>query len=346
MSVDQSIDSQRSLIDVEPEALKLWCPVDAVIADNQPAIEWMDLHGVDFAEPFFSETLARIDSGERRARVVTQIATLLRFEKVAESLSPSGFIFHSSRCGSTLVANACRAVKNSIVIAEAPAIDKLITRFFTDAPIGSAKELLYMLLLRAMIAALGQPLKGDECHYFIKLACTSTLQIHRLRRIWPDVPFVFLYRDPVEIIVSNLKSIPEWMRAEVNPAAAAAIVGVDEQQLSSLGAEEYCARSVGRFFEAVDSNFDAGIKLLNYEQISFDSLISILNFFGIQPTPEETDVIKRVSRLYSKDFTSTRIFEDDSAQKRFSASPGLCLAAEKWARSSYDKLNARLSNPQ
>src|ERR1043166_6391747 len=182
----------------------------------------MDLHGIVFREPFFNETLARIDS-EKRGRVLTTFDALLQFEKICDGLSPSGFILHSSRCGSTLVANACRAVKDSIVIAEAPVIDKLITRFFTDVPPGSAKELLYKLMLRATVTALGQRLKGNECSYFVKLACTSTLQLRRLRSIWPTVPFLVLSQNPVEILVSNLRSIPEWMRAEVNPAAAAAI---------------------------------------------------------------------------------------------------------------------------
>jgi hypothetical protein len=341
MSVHQSINNSVHLVEIKPESMKLWCPVDAVIAEDQPAIEWMDLHGIDFREPFFNETLARIDS-EKRGRVLTTFDALLQFEKICDGLSPSGFILHSSRCGSTLVANACRAVKDSIVIAEAPVIDKLITRFFTDGLSGSAKELLYKLLLRATVTALGQRLKGDESHYFVKLACTSTLQIYRLRCIWPDVPFVFLYRDPVETIVSNLLSIPEWMRAEVNPAAAAAIVGVDEEHVTSLGSEEYCARSLGRFFAAVDANFDSRMKLLNYEQLSFDSLIAILNFFGIDPTVDEADAVRKVSRLYSKDSTSTRVFEDDSSQKRSAASGETYIAAERWAQSSYDRLNARV----
>jgi hypothetical protein len=344
MSVHQSINNSRSLVDIKPESLKLWCPVDAVISQNQPAIEWMDLRGVDFREPFFDETLARVHSAEKRQQVATRIDMLLQFEKVCDGLLPSGFIFHSSRCGSTLVANACRSLKDSIVIAEAPVIDKLITRFFTDAPPGSAKELLYMVLLRASVSALGQRWKGDECRYFVKLACTSTLQIGRLRSIWPDVPFVFLYRNPVEVIVSNLRSFPDWMRAEVNPAVAAAIVGVEEDRVASLDAEEYCARSLGRFFAAVDANFDASVKLINYEQLSFDSLIAILNFFGVEPTSDEADAISKVSRLYSKDLTRTAAFEDDSAQKLSAASEDLWLAAERWAQSPYERLNARLSS--
>jgi hypothetical protein len=130
------------------------------------------------------------------------------------------------------------------------------------------------------------------------------------------------------------------MRAEVNPAAAAAIVGVNQAQLTSLSAEEYCARSLGRFFAAVDANFDSRMRLLNYEQLSFESLIEILNFFGIEPTVDEADAVRKVSRLYSKDSTNTQVFEDDSSQKRSAASRETYLAAERWAEESYDRLKA------
>ena len=178
----------------EPETLKSWLPVDAIIEEGQPAIEWMDLRDVEFREPFFNETLVRANAIRKRPTLVTELDALLQLEKISDSLKPSGFIFHSSRCGSTLLANACRVLSRSIVIAEAPVVDKITSRFFTDAEPGSAKELLYKLFLRAAVSALGQRRRGDEQHYFVKFACTTTLQMNRIRNIWPDVPFFSLSR--------------------------------------------------------------------------------------------------------------------------------------------------------
>jgi hypothetical protein len=334
---------QPSLVDVNPEALRLWCPVDAVVAENRPAIEWMDLQGVEFKEPFFNETLARVDAQKNRRRVVTEIDTLLQFEQICDGLSPSGFIFHSSRCGSTLVANSCRALNGSTVISEAPVVDKMISRFYTDAPPGSTKELLYTVLLRSTVAALGQRLKGDEARYFVKFSCTSTLQIQRIRRIWPNVPFLFLYRNPVEIIVSNLKVTPEWMQPQSNPATAAAIVGVEEDQLESLSPEEYCARSLRRFFSAVDTADEDCIKLCDYKDLSFESLIAMVRFCGIEPSVDEMDAIEKLTRLYSKDSTGTQLFKGDSATKRNAASEAVLVMAQKWAQAAYQRLNDRSS---
>ena len=80
---------------------------------------------VSLTEPFFQQTVDRAKADKRRGERFTEFDVLLQLEKALDSVSPTGFIFHSSRCGSTLVANACRVVTDSIVISEANAIDKL-----------------------------------------------------------------------------------------------------------------------------------------------------------------------------------------------------------------------------
>src|SRR5436189_1044106 len=123
-----------------------------------------------------------------------------------------------------------------------------------------------MVLIKAAISAFGQRRLGNENYLFVKFACTSSLQMSRLRRIFPTVPFVFLYRDPVEVMVSNLHSVPQWMRPESNPATAAAIVDVELKQLEEIGPEEFCARVLGRFFNEADSN-RANTSLINDAQL-------------------------------------------------------------------------------
>src|SRR5262249_49488944 len=92
---------------IKPEQMRYWLPVDAIIDEGRPAIEWMDFAGVEFDEPFFVETVARVKANDTKRTVVTDLDLLLQFEKIADNLQPSGFIFHASRCGSTLLANAC-----------------------------------------------------------------------------------------------------------------------------------------------------------------------------------------------------------------------------------------------
>ena len=315
-----------------------WLPIDAIIRSEQPAIEWMDVGDAEFTEPFFYETIARLKS---HPTVVTELDSLLQLEKIADSVEPTGFIFHSSRCGSTLVANACRALNDSIVISEAPVVDKLASRFFTDAESGSAKEMLYMLFLRAAIGLLGQPRKGSERRYFVKFACTTTLQLERIRRIWPNVPSIFLYRDPVEVIVSNVSAMPQWMQPQSNPKTAAAIVGVYEDRLAWLSPEEFCARALGRFFDAAWANRSGQMRTINYSALTPEQLIKeAITAFGVVPGLDEIDAISKGSRLYSKDIKGRQPFTSDSSAKRGSASDRIVELADKWARTPYERLTA------
>ena len=112
--------------------LKGWMPVDAVVVEGRPGLWWMDMDGVILSEPFFQQTVERAKQDNRR-ELFTEFDVLLQLEKQLDSVSPTGFIFHSSRCGSTLVANACRVISNSIVLSEANAIEKHIARFITDS---------------------------------------------------------------------------------------------------------------------------------------------------------------------------------------------------------------------
>ncbi len=314
----------------EIEQLRSWLPVDAIVCQGRPAIEWLNMSGVVLAEPFFDQTVARVRNETAAALpLITNLDELIRLEKISDSLQPSGFIFHSSRCGSTLVANACRALRDSLVISEAPVLDKLISRFFTDTDEDGTKELLYSVFLRGAVSALGQRRFGIERHYFIKFAPTSILQFARLRRIWPRVPALFLYRDPIEVIVSNLQNIPDWMTIESNPAVSAAVLGVRQSDLAYLSPEEFCARALGRFYSAAAAEIDDNTLLCNYNELSPEGLLRLIKFFRVSVSAEEAETIVQQAGLYSKDPLRKTAYSDDAHSKRASASTYLTELAEK-----------------
>lgn len=315
------------------DQLKSWLPVDAVLQHGEPGIEWMEMSDVVFAEPFFNQTVARVKKD--RKTLTTGFDELIRLEKVSDSLRPSGFIFHSSRCGSTLVANACRSLSGSLVISEAPVLDKLISRFYTDTDDTGTRELLYSVFLRSAVSALGQRRLRNERNYFIKFSSTSILQFRRIRRIWPNVPALFLYRDPVETIVSNLQNIPEWMTVRSNPATSAAVLGVREEDLSAIGPEEFCARALGRFYSAA-SALDEYSLLWNYQDLTPEALLRLVEFFRVSISTEEADAIRQVGRVYSKD--PSRTFDGDSHSKRANASELARDMSAKWAEEPYRRL--------
>jgi hypothetical protein len=319
----------------EVDELRSYFPIDAVIRDGKPQIEWLRMVDVAFSEPFFHQTVARARHGNQS--LFTDLDTLLQVAKVAPAFQPSGFIFHTSRCGSTVVANACRALDSTRVIAEAPVVDKLLSRLFTDAEPGSSKELVYLSLVRAAVQIFAGDQSVGESRYFVKFACASILQIKSLRRTWPSVPFLILFRDPTEVTVSNLRNRPQWMSADSNPVAAAAIVGVDVDQLSGITDEEFCARALGRYYAAAESVADERTtRLFDYKQLSLQTLTQILGFFGVTPSAQELSKIDRSLLSHAKD--PSRSFRPDSADKKAAASRQVIEAVERWALPAYERL--------
>jgi hypothetical protein len=308
--------------------LKGWLPVDAVVVDGRPGLWWIEMSGVTLAEPFFQQTVERAKK-ENRAERFTEFDVLLQLEKQLESVRPTGFIFHSSRCGSTLVANACRAVSNSIVLSEANAIDKLIARFITDAD-NPVKESLYSVFLRGVVHALAQRRTEDVRHLFIKFACCSFAQLERIKRIWPNVPWLFLYRDPVETIVSNMRDVPPWL-IDNDRRVLSSLIGDD----SEMSLEELCARTIGALYSTAYKLADANSMLLNYKQLSVPVIANVLNFFKVDLSTEELETIARTTKAYSKEASGTRAFVADTDTKQRLASDLVREMSERWADEPY-----------
>ncbi len=321
--------------------LKGFLPVDAVVEDGRPGLRWMDLSGISLDEPFFQQTVERAQAdGSNRREIFTEFDTLLQLEKTFDFVEPTGFIFHSSRCGSTLVANACRAVTDSIVLSEANAIDKLVARFITDASGGGVKETLYSVFLRALVHALAQRRTGEEKHLFIKFSCCSFAQVERILRLWPSVPWIFLYRDPVETIVSNLKDVPPWLM-DNDRRVLAAIIEASTDEVASMKIEELCARTIGSLFSTARDLAHPNGMLLNYTQLSVPVLSGVLRFFKVSHSKQELDTIARTSRSYSKEVSGTRTFVSDTDAKQQVASEAIRQAAATWAIEPYRLLEQK-----
>ena len=318
--------------------LKGWLPIDAVVVDGRPGLAWMDMDGVDFVEPFFQQTVDRVRSEQtERRELFTEFDTLVQLEKTFDSIPPSGFIFHSSRCGSTLLANACRALSGAVVFSEPPPVDKLIARIITDTDEYGTKAKLYSIFVRGVVKALGQRRTGEERHLFVKFASCSISQIESLQRLWPDVPWVFLYRDPVETIVSNTQNPPSWL-LDKDRRVLASITGTSSEAVSEMPLEELCARAIGSFYSTATRVANDRALLLNYQQLSVAEISSVMQFFGVRPAATEMETIARQNQTYSKSLSEKRAFVADADAKQGAASDLVREMAERWANEPYQRL--------
>ncbi|HWS52776.1 MAG TPA: hypothetical protein VN228_01505 [Pyrinomonadaceae bacterium] len=310
-------------------------PVDAVVEGGRPLLKWLDAGGARFDEPFFEQTVERV----RRERPggeewFTDFDALVQLDKNADARRPDGFIFHSSRCGSTLVANACRALDGAGVVSEAAAVDKLVWPYLAGG--GATLELLGRVFLRAAVNLFARHAGGRR--FFVKFSCCSVLRLSFVRGVWQDVPWLFVHRDPVEVMVSNLRNPPDWMRRESQPELAAAVTGAGEAEAARMRPEEFCARALGGFYAAAADAEGGPRMLVGYEELSAAKLEEVVRFFGVTPTPAEAARVEAVRGFYAKDAAPSRRFEPDGEEKRAAASPAVREAAERWAAAPYRRL--------
>lgn len=322
---------------VSVDELSGWLPVDAFVEGGRPRLRWLDMRGVRLSEPFFEQTIARVRA-ERRdgGELLTDFDALIQVEPSVETLRPDGLIFHASRCGSTLVSNACRALDGAAVISESATVDKLVWPYL--ARDDGSLALLRRVFLRAAVGVLGQRRLGDERRLFVKFSCCSVLRLPFVRSVWPEVPRVFVHRDPVEIIVSNLRAVPEWMRAEEQPELAAAVCGLDETAAAGLSREEFCARALGNFYAAAQEDDGPLMMPVGYDELSPAKLLDVVRFFGVEPTEAEAARVAAVSALYAKDAAPARRFAPDGAEKRAGASSAVREAAARFSAEPYRRL--------
>ena len=178
-----------------------WTPIRLDWEDGRPTVDWCHTAGLDFTEPFFHETVERCFRHPYRLlfRHRTGMEEVGHLVASKPGLAPAGFVFHMSRCGSTLVSQMLAAVPEHLVLSEPGPIDSVLRAREMQPDLSDGERVTW---LRSMVGALGQA-RGPQTRMFVKFDAWSALELPVIRRAFPDVPWLFLFRDPVEVLGSH-----------------------------------------------------------------------------------------------------------------------------------------------
>ena len=303
-----------------------WLPTAIVPASGGAVIEWLHFGGAPLDAPFFEDS---IRAARRRPfnRLVQWRTPLAELATAAPALTaPDGFVFHMSRCGSTLVAQMIGAVAGTRVVSEAAPIDAVVqvARSHPD-PVGPA----CVALLRAMVGALGRG-GGPGGAYVVKLDSWHTLALPLFRAAFPDVPWIFLYREPVEVMVSQMR-----MRGlQTVPGA----IGDPYDIPPGLSVESHVGRVLAQIAEAVLDHDRSNRLLVPYADLPDAVAARILPHFKMVATAEDRAEMAAVATRDAK--RPGTPFSADGAHKRAEASPAVAAAAITHLASSHRRLAA------
>ena len=86
-----------------PADLVGWTPFQIEPRPDNIYVHWIQLGDLNFADPFFGQTVERRLQDPARQVVTTPITALAEVAGLAQSLPPGAFVFHCARAGSTLL---------------------------------------------------------------------------------------------------------------------------------------------------------------------------------------------------------------------------------------------------
>jgi hypothetical protein len=317
------------------EHLERWIPIRIQWQQTVPLIDWCYLGERRFTESFFDQTIELLfrTPFNLLVRPLTTIDVLEQCHKIRPGLQPNGFIFHLSRCGSTLVSQMLASLPKNIVISEASPLDWMI-RAKVRRPDISVEE--HIAWIQWMVSALGQKRYSEAQHYFIKLDSWHTFNLDLIERAFPNVPWIFLYRNPIEVMVSHDKQ-----------RGAGTVPGMIDYQLEGLSLmdslqispEEYVARVLAKVCEfALERCNSPNVLFVNYNQLPQVLTSNILEHFNVSYSDEEIEQMNDVARFDAK--SPTIEFTNDVESKQREASETIRQISDKMLMPLYEQLEA------
>jgi len=230
-----------------------------------------------------------------------------------------------SRCGSAFVSQSLCSIAKNLVLCEPDPIDSILRL--------TATEDQKIDWLRALVAAMGQPRCG-ESDLFITFDSWNAVNLPLIRRAFPDVPFIFLYRDPLEVLASQLRQRSvHTVPGMIDPS----LFGLDSGA-AALSPTEYCSSILARIFQSgLDNLDDDRSMLINYDQLP-DAIWSMLDFVGVSITEPDRATMAKAAKLYAEhpEFKS----ENHNYGRDLTDSDSMYVITEKMLRPLYDRLES------
>lgn len=302
----------------------------------------------------------------------------------AHNLNISGLVFHESRCGSTLVSN--------VLVAADPRTHRVYSE---SQPPTTAMKACQKLnckpsqtasVLRDVMTIMSRSDDPNETKVFFKLQSINSLpdRLSALLEAVPEVPWIYVFRDPVQVIMSHLgckggnckdrnhqnancvrqsKSSRPFFELLFQEVGVTSI----DAQLSPNQPERTCAAHLGSLTASASRHMNSKGLPVEYDAAGlFQNLVTnvLPLHFGVhvvdlskEENKENPQAVRlqAVGGVYSKggqpqhvgtDKDVTHSFQSDSAAKEAGASEAIKEAARRFMDPSFQSLKKTASQKQ
>jgi hypothetical protein len=301
-----------------------WLPIRVDVEPGGLVVDWGFTDGITFDDPSFDQTL------ERALRAPFRLLVRRRcpIEDVEDwaahrARDPDGLILHLSRCGSTLVASGLRARAGTTVLAEPGPLEPVLAS--STEPVRD---------LRALVRAMAPEDAGSA--YVLKLDAWATLHLPVLLEAFPDVPWVFVSREPGEVVVSH-QGHRGWhvIPGTLTPER----LGIDAATLATLDLDAYAAAVLGRILtcaaEGVRAAGDRAL-VVDHTDLPLPGIERAATHLGLSWDGADRAAVAAMADQHAKN--PWLGYADDRAAKQAAITAELRATVDAWATPAYRAL--------
>ncbi|WP_369392994.1 hypothetical protein AB5J72_39530 [Streptomyces sp. CG1] len=279
-----------------------------LLCDYRPdtdGVGYIDMAGARFTEPFFVQSvIARLQAVPRAVELAGDRRELMAgLDQPSRGLPLRGMIFHTGRCGSTLLANALSAIE-SIMILKEPLFLSSLSIAATGPDTDELADRTRSLFSHALV-----PTRPQQTDLVLKPSSWNVLGSDFWEAVTEGRPRVFVWRPCAEVMESMLESPAGWatgvepflppsvLEAEQAATSAAARRGLSLPMRTAMAAWLATAARGAELGKA-------GALVIPYEAIRRDFrtvVVRVLHHLGIAVSPEVLQTAVSVANVYSKD---------------------------------------------
>jgi hypothetical protein len=299
-----------------------WLPTRSIATGGGPAFDWMWLGARALTQPFFEDEVRRADALPFNwlFRIRTSLDTMVAGADSEDFLPLRGLIFHMSRCGSTLLAQMLAAVPANAVSSEPEPLDGVM-QWVRLAP---AEPEVAVAAIRAIVAALGRDRGTGATGHVIKLETWHVFSLPHFRAAFPAVNWVHLYRNGIEVMVSQMRDPGMHTIAGTLPAS---ILGFAADP--GMAQQDFTAAVLARVGETIIEHWPlGGGMIVAYPDIRDAASGPIAAHFSLSCDTQAMALMAAAAKRDAK--APQQGFTNDVSRKQAAATPDMESATQRW----------------
>lgn len=330
-------------------------PVDLKWKDGHLFVVLFTIKRTHFRDPFFIDSLAKVydilqpqiklpEENEPLARPIfyDENSSYVTLVPVSQFISENtitvegkrlNFIFHMSRCGSTLASQMLASCDRFFVLSE-PIIINAVLDPALNISVDERKKL-FSACINVLVSI--SPVTSEEV--FVKFRSWNICYLDLITSEFLFVKWIYIHRNGVEVLSSVLAKPPGWLRSRISYAKYfAELLSVESELIKQMTMDEFVARILGVFCRTALAHKSDRSFFLDYTYLKNDFINILSSHNNIVVSEDEKKRMIETSEIYSKDTKKEKTFVPDSEAKRLSATQDQVELVNRFVESERVKL--------